>query len=101
MIYLPLYAKIKDRYCIGYFGPSVETLLHIKKARLIIEKALPGIEVYICCTDINHYVLKDEKRVINKSQLANNIAYLREITNEPVCKLLEESNIPYDANIFN
>ena len=104
MIPLPLYAKIKDRYCIGYFGQSHDILSDLKKARSIIEKELPGIQVYICCNDEKAGMLSGEDRVILKSQLPEKIkelAYFRELIDETVIDLLEESKIPYDTELFS
>lgn len=104
MIPLPLYAKIKDRYCIGYFGQSENILLDLKKARPIIEKELPGIQVYICCEDEKADVLVGEDRVILRSTLPEKIkeiAYFRELTEEKVTDLLEESKIPYEPKFFS
>lgn len=104
MIPLPLYAKIKDRYCIGYFGKSEDTLLDLKKARPVIEKELPGIQVYICCDDEKADLLSGEDRVFLKSELQDKIkeiAYFREMLEETVIDLLEESKIPYPPELFS
>ena len=104
MIPLPLYAKIKDRYCIGYFGQTTETLLDLKKARPFIEKELPGIKVYICCNDEKASVLDGEDCIILRSELETRlkeVAYFRELIEETVIDLLEESKIPYDAQSFS
>lgn len=99
---LPLYAKIKDRYCIGYFGQSEKTLADLKKARPLIEKELPGIQIYICCEDEMASLLSGEERIILRSQLqekVKEIAYFRELTIS-VTALLEESSIPYNLELF-
>ena len=104
MIPLPLYAKIKDRYCIGYFGDSDNVIRQLKKARPLIEKELPGIQVYICCNDEKVNILKNEDRVVPRSTLevvAKEVAYFREMVNETVTDLLDESRIPYDKNEFS
>ena len=100
LIPLPLYAKIKDNYCIGYFGESQEIIDDLIKARPIIEKELPGLRLYICCADEKE--LKEE-RMFAKSELASKIkefAYFREIVDETAMDLLKESDIPFDPNIF-
>jgi len=99
MIPFPLYAKIKDHYCIGYYGDSEETILQLKRARPIIETELPGIKIYISCNDEKIHLLNNEERIIPRSQLETvikEIAYFREITTESVIDLLEESNITYN-----
>lgn len=99
---LPIYAKIKNRYCIGCFGQSGKILTDLKKARPLIEKELPGIEVYICCDDEKADFLNGEERVILRSQLTEKIkeiACFRELT-MTVPALLDESKIPYDPELF-
>lgn len=100
---MPLYANIKDRYCIGYFGDSQDILSDLKKARPIIEQELPGIQIYICCKDEKANIFNGEDRVILKSQLPDKIkeiAYFRELDGETVIDLLEESQIPYNPKLF-
>ena len=104
MIPLPLYAKIKDCYCISYLGNLDNVLLDLKKARPIIEKELPGIQIYICCNDDKIDLFKNEKNIILKSEIENRInelAYYRELKNEKVTDILEESKIPYNPEIFS
>ena len=48
---LPLYAKIKDRICISYLGESSEYVVQLNCLLQIIERALNGIEIFICCKD--------------------------------------------------
>ena len=104
MVPLPLYNKIKNRYCIGYFGNSPEILLDLKVARPIIEKALPGIEIYISCADEKADLLLKETEIILRSELTEKIkeiACFRELTeNETIIDLMDESNIAYDPKIF-
>lgn len=98
---LPTYAKIKDRYCVGYFGDRDDVIVKLVKARPFIEKELPGIKVYICCNDEKQPLLEGEANCFLRSDLENKkneIAYFRELeidAADPVGSLLEESNIPF------
>lgn len=102
MIPLPTYAKIKDRYCVGYFGDSEDVLTDLLKARPVVERELPGISLYICCADEKAHMFKD--KVIPKSKLPEmikEIAYFRELNGMSVAELLEESEIPFNLNYFS
>jgi len=97
---LPLYAKIKDRYCVAYFGNRDEVIQKLIKARPSIEKELPGIHVYICCNNEKSDLLKDVPNSFLRSELEikrNEVVYFRELedTADPVAELLEESSIPF------
>jgi hypothetical protein len=100
MIPLPEYAKIKDNYCIAYFGYSKEYLVQLRLLRPYIEEAFPGIQIYLCCKDDLTYLFKDEPRTLDKSTLMGNkkqFAYIREISYKkeihPVEELMDESEI--------
>jgi hypothetical protein len=96
---LPVYAKIKDNYCISYYGNNREYLLQLKVLRPIMESMLPGIKVYISCKEESIYLLKGEDRVIPRNQLQkDDFAYVRELVCNmechPVEELMKESNLP-------
>ena len=100
MIPLPEYVKIKDNYCIAYFGFSKEYLVQLRLLRPCMEAAFPGIQIYLCSRDDLTYLFKDEPRTLNKSTLMDNkkqFAYIREIsyknTIHPVEELMDESEI--------
>ena len=105
---LPYYAKIKDRYCIAYFGFSTEYIIQLRLLRPNIEKTLPGLQMYIACNDNVFQLLQGEERVLTKSQLSNydrSFAYIRELrcdmTSHPVEKLMKESDIPLSIKAIN
>jgi len=96
---LPTYAKIKDRYCIAYFGNCNEYLIQLKLLRPHIQKIYPGIKIYLVCKDDAFHFLKDEINTLSRSEYDKNMfAYTRELTcdmqSHPVEDLLKESNIP-------
>ncbi len=66
-----------------------------------IEKELPGIQVYISCSDEVFHLLEGHPRTLPYSQLKeneNNLAYIRNIqcnlVDHPIEILMEESQIP-------
>lgn len=101
MFTLPHYAKIKDNYCISYFGNSKEYLVQLKLLRPIVETQLPGIKVFIACKNDSMYLLKNEERILNREELQErktDFAYIREINcdmqTHPIEELMKESNLP-------
>jgi len=97
----PKYAKVKDNYCICYFGNCNEYLVQLKYLRFVIEKELPGMKIYIGFKDGLHYLLEGESNVIPNNVLKENkkkYAHVRELRcnmkDHPVWELLKESNIP-------
>lgn len=100
MIGLPEYAKIKDNYCISYFGYNKEYLTQLRLLRPQMEQYFPGIKVYLCCRDELHYLFHGEPRTLVKSKLfteKNQFAYVRELSytegEHPVEQLFIESEI--------
>lgn len=100
MIDLPDYAKIKDNYCISYFGYSKEYLTQLRLLRPQMEQAFPGIKVYLCCRDDLSYLFHGEPRTLVKSKLfeeKKQFAYVREISytegEHPVEQIFIESDI--------
>ena len=100
MIPLSQYAKVKNRYCICYFGPSREYFEHLISIRPIIEKELPGIEIYLVCRDSFLYLAENQARIMNQSKLVEmkwQFGYIRELksnfVNDPVKAILTESQL--------
>jgi hypothetical protein len=98
----PRYKKIKDRYCIGYYGFNKSIVSKLIKARPIIEGQLPGITIYLSCQDEMSDILTNEQNIIllsNLSKYNGEVACFREIhdVENPVEKLLEESNILFTS----
>jgi hypothetical protein len=97
----PRYKKIKDRYCIGYYGYDKSIVSKLIKARPIIENQLPGIIIYLSFQNEMYDSLSEEKNIIYVTDLSKHsgeLACFREIHDNivnPVEKLLEESNITF------
>jgi hypothetical protein len=101
MIALPDYAKVKDNYCIAYFGHSKEYIVQLRLLRPIMETSFPGIKVYLSCKDQYMYLLKNEERIVSETDLLKNkkqYAYIREITcdmtKHPIEQFMLESDMP-------
>lgn len=97
---LPTYAKIKDKYCIAYYGNNNDYLVQLKLLRPFMEKTFPGVQVYIAHRD-NTQTLRDIERTLTRSELEasrGDFAYVRELTcdmvNHPVELFMDESKIP-------
>ena len=100
---LPDYDKIKDNYCISYFGNNKEHLVQLKLLRPIMEKTFPGVKVYLSCRDEHLYLLEGEERIISKTELDDKkhlFGYVRDLLcdmeSHPVEEFMKESDIPYD-----
>jgi hypothetical protein len=98
---LPYYVKIKDRYCVAYFGNAQEYLFQLVLLRGNVERELPGIQVYIACKDELFDLIREHDRTLTWSQMRESVksfAYIRELRCDtivhPVLELMEESAIP-------
>lgn len=105
---LTQYAKIKNKYCISYYGNSNEYLVQLKFVRPHIERVYPGIQLYLACKDETFYLLEDEPRTLKRSEYCkDNFAYTRELNcdmhSHPVEQILKESNIskiPFNTTLM-
>jgi len=97
MIPLPEYAKIKDKYCIAYFGNCDEYLVQLKFLRPIMEKTYPGIQVYLACKPSALEWLEGEENVVTGTINHREFGYFRELRcdmrSHPVEAFMKESNI--------
>jgi len=99
---LPQYAKVKDNYCIAYFGNNKEHLVQLKLLRPYMEAAFPGVKVYLACREDSVYLLKDEERIITRDKLKESkhlFGCVRELLcdmqSNPVEEFMNESEIPF------
>lgn len=100
MIAFSQYARIKDNYCIGYFGPSEPLLLQLRDIRPFLEHSFPNIKIYIACRDQSAHVLKGCDRIIKMSDLKSkrdDFGQLSELAfdgkNHPITKLFKDMGI--------
>jgi len=95
------YAKIKNNYCICYFGQSDEYLVALELLRPLIERSFPGMNFYISCRDESLTVLADpSNKVLPISQLKikkDTFAHIKELKYEqdghPVERFVTESGL--------
>lgn len=98
---LPQYAKVKDNYCIAYFGNNKEHLIQLKLLRPYMESTFPGVKVYLSCREDSVYLFKGEERIITREELKESkhlFGYVRELLcdmqSNPVEEFMNESEIP-------
>lgn len=100
MIAFEHYTKIKNNYCVGYFGFYDGFLKELHAVRPFIERAFPGINLYIACKDESLHVLGNTDRIVKLSELKvrkGEFANYRELWfdgfTHPVAQFLEESGL--------
>lgn len=98
-IELTKYIKVKDHYCLIYFGSSTEYLVQLRLLRPILENKFPGMNIHVCCKDEHINVLGDEKS-LKMSELRNakmTFAHVYEFLNNhevhPIEELLDNCGI--------
>lgn len=96
----PSYSKIRNRYCVAYYGPCAEFVLQLLYLRPAIEKELPGLELYISCSDNCRNFISDNTKIIFASEINDRkkeVAYLRELRcdlkTHPVWQWIQESQL--------
>lgn len=96
---LKRYIKIKDHYCLIYFGPSKEYLVQLRLLQPILEKNFPGLNIHICCKDENLDLLKDTRSLtmselrLVKNKFAHVYEFLTGNEVHPIEELLDNCEI--------
>lgn len=100
MIEFPKYAKIKDRYCVCYFGHSDEYVLQIALLKPLIEKKYKGINIFIGCRDETSKLFENSEFILKHSELRSrklDFGYIREIKfngkTHPVEDFIQEAKL--------
>lgn len=100
MLALEQYAKIKNYYCLGYFGNCDEYLVQLRLIKPILEKKFNGLNIYLSCKDNHVQYLEGCDNIIPISELRQNkfkFAHMKEIRYNgqihPIISLLQECNI--------
>ena len=100
-LHLPRYREVKDKYCVGYFGPCNEYITLLLGLRKQAEEQLPGLHLYIGCKD----ALCTGERTVPESAIiqmtrepwGTHFGHIREIrcdmVHHPVEQFFKESNI--------
>lgn len=96
------YAKIKDYYCVCYFGPSDEYLVQLKLLKPIIEQHLPGLKIHFGCRDDKAHLFDGCGEIMKLSDIKAKkleFAHIRELrfngSTHPVEDFLLESGIAH------
>lgn len=102
MIEFSKYAKIKDHYCICYFGYSDEYLVQLRLLKPVIERHLPGLKLFLGCKDEKWPILGEFEAILRVSELKSRrveFAHIWELKFDgevhPVEKLLSEAGITH------
>jgi hypothetical protein len=97
MIPFEKYARIKDNYCIGYFGFSNQLLLQLRDVRPFLEQTFQGLNIYIACRDESSHLLTGDDRIVKKSELRSKREEFGQFSelafdgvNHPIIKMLKE-----------
>ncbi len=98
------YARVKNNYCISYFGSANDYIVQLIKIRPRIQEAFPDVRIYIGCKDSLVDIIGKEEDILWLSTIKFgklNFAHIYELkcnTREhPVEMFLEESNINYKS----
>lgn len=100
MIEFHHYARIKDNYCICYFGHSDEYLVQLKLLKPIIERELPGLKIHFGCKDDKASLLGECDGLLKISEFKarrSDFAHMKELKfngqMHPVEELLVDAGI--------
>lgn len=98
------YLKIKNKYCIYYYGIFDEFVYQLLYLSPLITKKYPDIELYISCKDELRESLSDYAGVVFRSEFnAKDYGYVRELkfdyVDHPIESLFKESNINFDYQV--
>ncbi len=100
------YVKIKDNYCICYFGYCDEYLLLLELLLPKIEERLSGLNLFIGCKDNSINVLHNREKILPISTLKarkHEFAHIKEIQfdgqHHPIEQLINEIGVDLKFNI--
>jgi len=100
MLALEQYAKIKNRYCLGYFGHCNEYLVQLRLIKPLLERKFNGLHLYLSCKDECVEYLQGCDNVVPMSSLRHKkieFAHVKEVRCNgkihPISLLLQECNI--------
>jgi ketopantoate reductase len=108
IISLPQYAKIKNNYCICYFGNKVEYISQLKILRPHLNQHFPGLDIYLSCKDEHFHILEKSKNILKYSDMPGqkeNFAHIKELVEDkdinPIKEFFVEAGLGlmYSKNI--
>ena len=97
LMHLPKYLKIKDNYCLCYFGFNKDHIRRLTYLRPHIEKAYPSVHLYVALNDKMRN--SQDSKIIGQSDLTGDgrkkFGYIRELKGDGdlVVDFLKESHL--------
>lgn len=100
MIEFSKYSKVKDRYCLCYFGSSDEYLVQLSMLKKPIEKHFPGLRLSFGCRDDKTHLFDKDADVMKISDIKvkrYDFAHIRELMfngiTHPVEDLIKDNEV--------
>ena len=99
MIKFSQYAKVKNNYCLCYFGHSDEYLVQLRLLKPFLERKFPGLNLCFGCKDDKSHLLHGCEPILKVSEIKvhrHQFAHIRELkfsSTHPVEDLLVESGV--------
>lgn len=100
MIGFEQYSRIKNNYCLAYFGYSDEYLVQLRLLKPVFEQHFPGLTICLGCKDDKTHLLRDSGHLLTISKIKverRSYAYIREVRfngrTHPIEDLLVEAQI--------
>jgi len=104
MIGYAQFSKVKDHYCICYFGHADEYLIQLRLLQKKMEREFKGLNIFFGCKDDKVHLLEGCPGVLKISQIKerkHEFAHIKEIKSDgrthPIEELLVESGM---TNLF-
>jgi hypothetical protein len=91
-----MYCKIKNKYCLAYFGRDETTLRKLIEIRPLIELKFPELQIFISCTDTLYGLLENKENIIAESYLRPfDYGHIRilQLTDKPLETLIKECDL--------
>lgn len=100
------YCKIKDNYCLCYFGQNDDYLIQIYLLKKIIEKKYNKIKIFIGCRDEKIKLFENKDFILKFSDLKErrlDFAHIREIKfdgkKHPIISFIDECNLDVELDV--
>lgn len=93
MIGYAQYSKIKDNYCICYFGHADEYLIQLRLLKDVMKRDFKGLNIYFGCKDEKVHLLNDCGNVLKVTQIKarkSEFAHIKEIKSNGISHPIED-----------
>lgn len=85
------YCKIKNKYCICYFGTQVEYLKQLENILPLLTRKFPGLDIYLSSKDEYVDTFRSLDKVVPLSKLSrDDFGYVKEIRSKPGSNPVEQ-----------